>query len=111
MFTRGYLRSYARLLELSPESLLARYPEVTEEIDAITGELPVAEMPAGAPGRALGIAAAVGIIIIGLLVWLLGDENESAPAVEPLVADSAPAEQAASGLPEVEAESEIGRVR
>ena len=47
VFTRGYLRSYARLLELSPESLLARYPEVTEETDAITGELPVTNISSG----------------------------------------------------------------
>ena len=72
VFTRGYLRSYARLLELTPESLLARYPEVTEEVDAITGELPTVEPAAMPPTRMLGIAAAVGVVLFALLVWLLG---------------------------------------
>lgn len=85
VFTRGYLRSYARLLELPPESLLARYPEVTEEIDAITGELPSVDAADAAPIRSLGIAAVVGVILIALLVWLLGDEEGSAPVVEPTV--------------------------
>ncbi len=76
VFTRGYLRSYARLLELSPDGLLARYPEVTEETDVITGELPVAEPVTGAPGKTLGIAAAVGVVLIALLVFLLGDDEE-----------------------------------
>jgi cytoskeleton protein RodZ len=83
VFTRGYLRSYARLLELSPESLLARYPEVTEETEAITGELPAVETPAGTPIRSLGIAAVVGIVVIVLLVWLLGDDESSAPSIGP----------------------------
>jgi len=85
VFTRGYLRSYARLLELSPESLLARYPEVTEEIDAITGELPVARVPDAAPMRSLGIAAVVGVILIALLFWLLGDDERPAEVAEPTV--------------------------
>ncbi len=100
VFTRGYLRSYARLLELSPESLLARYPEVTEETDAITGELPVANAPVGTPTRTLGIAAVAGAVLIALLVWLLGDnepaEPENAVAAETVTADSAAAEEQAA---------------
>ena len=103
VFTRGYLRSYARLLELSPESLLARYPEVTEEVDAITGEMAAVE-PAGLPPtRMLAIAGAVGVVLIALLVLLLGDdesvdvdqpaalevvENESAPEESPVATDT-----------------------
>ena len=102
VFTRGYLRSYARLLELSPESLLARYPEVTEEIDAITGELPVAEVPDATPMRSLGIAALVGAILIALLVWLLGDEEGPTPVAEPTVTQAeaepvVPSEATATG--------------
>lgn len=104
VFTRGYLRSYARLLELSPEGLLARYPEVTEEMDAITGELPVAQMPAGSPAKTLGIAAAVGVVLILLLVLLLGDDEAAESEVEPIAAEAAAdvaadVEEAGSELP------------
>ncbi len=106
VFTRGYLRSYARLLELSPESLLARYPEVTEELDAITGELPVAEVPTVAPTKTLGIAAVVGIVLIALLVWLLGDEEAPQP-VEPRTPSAADADPEADREADRDAETDI----
>ena len=43
VFTRGYLRSYARLLELSPDELIAMYPPLG---------LPTESAPVAAPERA-----------------------------------------------------------
>lgn len=103
VFTRGYLRSYARLLELPPEPLLARYPEVTGETDAITGELPVTSIPSPAPARTLGIAAVVGVILIVLLVFLLGDDEQPVPEIPEQVRDQ-PVE--AEAVEEAFAESE-----
>ena len=103
VFTRGYLRSYARLLELSPDSLLARYPEVTEEVDAIIDEMPTVEPTGLPPTRTLGIAGAVGLVLIGLLVWLLGggESDETVqPAVEQIV-ESSP--EASSREPDAQA--------
>jgi cytoskeleton protein RodZ len=114
VFTRGYLRSYARLLELSPEALLARYPEVTEEVDAVTGELPVTEVPAEAPTRTLAIAAAVGAVLIALLVVLLGDDESPEQAEEVTAADVQDGPGALEGLPatgEVAADEAVDAVR
>ncbi len=86
VFTRGYLRSYARLLELSPDAMLARYPEVTEELDAVTGEsavTPAAPATSNTPLLYGGIGLAA-LVVIGLAWVLLGDEETKAP--EPVVA-------------------------
>lgn len=107
VFTRGYLRSYARLLELPPESLLARYPEVTEEVDAITAELPVAEVPSSTPGRTLGIAAAVGVVLLALLVWLLGDDETPVDAPEQIVEAPEPATEPAQQAITTEAPTQL----
>ncbi len=85
VFTRGYLRSYARLLEVPPEPLLARYPEVTEEMDAVTGELPSVSIPARPSlPMLLGAGAAV-ILIVLFLVWWFADDDEAVPTSAPVV--------------------------
>ena len=77
VFTRGYLRSYARLLELNPDELLARYPEVTEEVEQVseerTGVHPVAQK-----SRQLVVPILIGaLIVLALLFWLLSGEDAS----------------------------------
>ena len=76
VFTRGYLRSYARLLELDPEELLSRYPEVTEEVE-IAESTPPATEPLRPDNRKLMLAGgAVGLLlIVGLLLWWLGGDR------------------------------------
>lgn len=117
VFTRGYLRSYARLLELSPDDLLARYPEVTEEIEAVTdargGLHPVLSRfrPLLVP-----VVAAV-LVVLLLLVWALSgddaderslppvqEQDEAAPdsaGSENVVSPASPTAPAASAEPEV----------
>lgn len=82
VFTRGYLRSYARLLELAPDSLLARYPEVTEEVDAVTGQMPAVSMPARPSLVALLVGAFAAVLLVLFLIWwFAGNEDGSgAPA-------------------------------
>lgn len=74
VFTRGYLRSYARLLELSPDELLARYPEVTEEIEAVadarTGLHPVLSR-----SRPFLVPVVAVVLVVLLLVWALGGDD------------------------------------
>ena len=79
VFTRGYLRSYARLLELAPERLLARYPEVTEELDAVTGEMPSVTVPARPSLQMLVTGAAAAVLLLIFLIWWFGDDDEPSP--------------------------------
>ena len=48
VFTRGYLRSYARLLELDPAAIVARYPAGAEDTFA-SGELEAVSETATTP--------------------------------------------------------------
>ncbi|MEM8769784.1 MAG: helix-turn-helix domain-containing protein, partial [Pseudomonadota bacterium] len=85
VFTRGYLRSYARLLELSPDALLSRYPEVTEEVDVITGESAVTPAASADSNPQLlygGFALAALVVIVLAWVFLGGEDS---PAPEPIV--------------------------
>ena len=77
VFSRGYLRSYARLLELEPERLLARYPEVTEEVDVVTREVPAASLPGGRSLQSLAMAAIGAVALIFFLVWWFSADDEA----------------------------------
>ncbi len=86
VFTRGYLRSYARLLELDSDRLLASYPEVTGEVDLVTGETAAVTPSLNVSKETIGIAVAVAavVVLVGLLVWLLaGDDDEAGRAGDP----------------------------
>jgi cytoskeleton protein RodZ len=80
VFTRGYLRSYARLLELEPEEILALYPDAQENTETQESMAESATL-LDQPGLKLaGIAAAVVVVLVVLLVWLFsgGGEDEVA---------------------------------
>ena len=93
VFSRGYLRSYARLLELDAEALLAAYPEVQSRAEA-TGEMvAVAASPRPELLRAVGVGAAVVVVITIAVILLAGGEetvevetSEVEAAVQPLEA-------------------------
>jgi len=103
VFTRGYLRSYARLLELDPDAIAARHPQSLKVEAPVVSDMDTdgsfyARL-SGIPPRVL--AAAGGtllILIIVLVVWLWSDEPESAEtqqgaagAVDELVVEQTPA--------------------
>ncbi len=116
VFTRGYLRSYARLLELDPAAIVARYPVVSEG-GLETGEQ---ELVTPAQTKALPlekkVLAGLGGLVLALLLflWLLpGDESPEEPvqaAVDATAAEPGAAEAAATEPETVEAVSEAAPV-
>jgi len=106
VFTRGYLRSYARLLELDSEAIVSSYPEAEQADVTLTTELEVV-MPAyewwrRPPVWLAGAGVAVAVIVLALLVsWLRADGPDESSADE--VSDSA---QTAQPSPDAESSSE-----
>ncbi|MEZ5549869.1 MAG: DUF4115 domain-containing protein [Pseudomonadales bacterium] len=92
VFSRGYLRSYARLLDLDPEVLLKLYPQLSQEPELSTQ---VAVVPFWQKMDMVQIAAIIGVVLVVLLVvlsLLFGDAEEEAsdsPALEQI--EGAPA--------------------
>ena len=82
VFARGYIRAYARLLDLDPEPIVARYPEV-----AVSNELPERVEPPGIEERlrrhpqlvvgGLVLLALLLVVLIGVWLWP-SDETEQA---------------------------------
>lgn len=81
VFTRGYLRSYAKLLELDPDVIIARYPESAQLDIALTSEMMAVEprsqgfanQPLWLRGAGIGVAA---IVVILILIWLWPSAGE-----------------------------------
>jgi len=77
VFARGYVRAYARLLELDPKPLLEYYPktEVAEPAGEMPSERPIWEWIRRRPGLVLGSAAGALVMLLVLVVLLLWPEN------------------------------------
>ncbi len=96
VFTRGYVRAYARLLELDPEPLLSGLPRAEEPAPPrVASEAPVWEWIRRRPGLVLGAAGAVLLgLVVMLLVWLWPKDSAEATAAVPAVATAIPEETA-----------------
>jgi cytoskeleton protein RodZ len=73
VFARGYLRAYARLLELDPEPLLRCYPRYEEpavQADA-PSEAPIWEWIRRRPALVLGSAGGLLVVVLVVLISLL----------------------------------------
>jgi len=73
VFARGYVRAYARLLELDPKPLLKYYPkaEVAEQPGEVPSEPPIWEWIRRRPGLVLGSAGGALVTLLLLVVLLL----------------------------------------
>lgn len=97
VFGRGYVRSYARLLDLDPQPLLARYPrhDAATGIAGSTSEAPAREWVRRRPVLVLGVAV-IGLALLAVLAawWLWPDTGEDRGGIdgEPLAADRTVAE-------------------
>ena len=91
VFTRGYLRSYARLLELPSDELLARYPEVTEEVE-IAADTRTGTHAAAGGTRKLLLPVSIGVIVVlALVAWLFSRDEEPPTDIQRPPEQSAPA--------------------
>lgn len=102
VFTRGYLRSYARLLELPVDQLLARYPEVTEEVEIASDTRTGAHAVISQSRQLILPLAIVTVIVVLLLVWLLRDDEPQATDARPSESRSEPMTRPATISPETE---------
>jgi len=90
VFTRGYIRAYAKLLELDSDPVVARFP--LGETETQTAEVTVTPSANGLealvrqnPRQLMGIAGALALVVlIALVVWLV-PESEEAPEVSAAV--------------------------
>ncbi len=83
VFTRGYLRSYARLLDLDEEAVIAHYPHRTDE--SITAEVvvvnPAEEWIRQHPFWVLGSGGTIVLIVIVVLtIWLWANDDAASSA-------------------------------
>ncbi len=103
VFSRGYIRAYARLLELDPGPLVAAFGGSTQSEEPLT--------PPSGPGMAgmnaqlqalltpkvLLVAAGILFVIILLVLWLVGDDDSAQQSVATeTVASSSPIEPVAA---------------
>ncbi|MCB1692419.1 MAG: helix-turn-helix domain-containing protein [Pseudomonadales bacterium] len=86
-FIKGYLRSYARVVSLSGDDVVAAYareegvPEQTPEIGNVTAE-PVGPSNFTGPVLQTGIIGLiVAVLVVGLVWWLVSGDEEQAPVV------------------------------
>jgi cytoskeleton protein RodZ len=93
VFARGYLRAYARLLELDPEPLVAQYPRPQDPVVAVPGvaEPAIWEWIRRRPALVLGAgAAALGLVLFLLVLALWPEETSPGPGAAPAAESPAP---------------------
>lgn len=89
VFTRGYLRSYARLLELDADDVVASFP-VTEEdnVTSLTGEVAAISTPNPLADKRVQMIAAAGVAVVLLIIVVvtLSSSPDEAATQEPVAA-------------------------
>lgn len=95
VFARGYVRAYARLLDLEPQALMAQYPEVSESVEVSDAPSPP-QLLIWLKRRPLVVLAAGGVAALLLLLLLvMALWPESTPQTAPR--ERAAAETAGAG--------------
>ena len=106
VFTRGYIRAYAKLLELDADAVVARFSANDNEIESAeadpSGLWPglLRTHPQLVPGVA-GLAALIGLISIAVWLWPATGERE------PITAEAPPGIKAAVEEPEISIQQQI----
>ncbi|NBC22636.1 MAG: DUF4115 domain-containing protein [Gammaproteobacteria bacterium] len=95
VFARGYVRAYARLLELDPKPLLEYYPktEVAEPAGEVPSEPPIWEWIRRRPALVLGCAGGALVMLLVLvlvLVWPEDGEDVDSTVAEDAAARTQP---------------------
>lgn len=84
-FTRGYIRAYAKLLEIDGEELIQGYEHIVGVADTVELELPgvgtapragVGELLQRQPGTVLSGAVIAGVALMLLIVWAVWPSGE-----------------------------------
>lgn len=104
VFTRGYIRAYAKLLELDPDPLVARY--LVEDRDDATREdtslNSLQDLIRRYPERVIGGGGVVLLILFGLVIlalWPLFRPDAVKPAEQSMTVPGGTVEQVASNVP------------
>jgi cytoskeleton protein RodZ len=115
VFSRGYIRAYARLLELDPGPLVAAFGGSTEsEKQLIVPSGPRmsginAQLRALLTPKALLVGVGIMIVIIVLVVWLAGgDDSAQQPVVAEKVESGSPVQPGAAVQNPVDANAVAG---
>lgn len=120
-FLRGFVRSYARLLQLDPIPLLDALPHEPEsnapmEVSA-AAEMPYPGIYTERKYNIIWLAAALAVaLVLGLFVWLFGGKQKENHATAPVVQNTQvetlalPAAVPISAVPDIEQTKAIGGV-
>ncbi len=104
-FVRGFVRSYARLLQIDDVPLLAALPHAPEqsmslEAKALT-EVPYPDIYTERKQNIIWLSAALAVaVILGLSAWLLGDKQKEQKAAEATVSGAQNATVETLALPD-----------
>ncbi len=104
-FTTGYLRSYARLLELPEDSIVA--PTMTEQQSPplVQASANSREISSSDGIARLGTYLVIGVMIVSVAMWWIGRQEEVEPPAEPPLVENGESqvEPLASVQPQAEA--------
>lgn len=85
-FTRGYIRAYAKLLEIDGEELIQGYERIVGVAETVELELSstaprggVGELLQRQPGTVLSGAAIAGVALVSLIVWAVWPAGNAEP--------------------------------
>ena len=100
VFTRGYLRSYARLLELDPDDIVASFPVPEEDnVTSLTAEVAVVSTPNPLADRRVQLIAAAVVAVVLLIIVIVSLSSSSDEVEAGSAADGRAAESAAAPAP------------
>ncbi len=101
-FIKGYLRSYARVVEASGDEVVSRYDDVLQAVEENVRIRDVTEETVGSakftgPILQMGMIGLVGVIVVIALVWWIASPGEDTRRSKPRVVVSQPESVPAPG--------------